>query len=391
MNAQLSTKSSTTPRSQSTPWFHTAEELLNNLGSLFADRAFDFDTNCTFVQKNYNDLKEARFFSLAIPVELGGGGLTYGELCQVTQQLAHYCGSTALAFAMHSHPVALNVFKAQRGDERAQATLQKIAANELIIAGTGANDWLASSGTAEVVEGGYLINAHKRFVSGGPGAQVLVSSVNHQSPTGDEVIHFSLPISSEGIRVQNNWKTLGMRGTGSNDVILENVFLPEQAIVARRPAGVWHPMWDAILPHAMPLITSCYFGMAEKAFELALEASRNKPSVANLVGTLHNQLTTARLAVEDMVRCQDNYGFTPSRELTDAILTRKTIANQAIRNVVDQASVLAGGSGFFQGHPLERIIRDVRAMHFHPLPEHKQVTFSGRLLMDLDPICELTQ
>ena len=92
-----------------------------------------------------------------------------------------------------------------------------------------------------------------------------------------------------------------------------------------------------------------------------------------------------------MVRSHDNYSFTPDRNLTNAILTRKTIANQAIRNVVDQAAVLVGGSGFFQGSDLERIIRDVRAMHFHPLPEHKQQAFSGRLLQGLDPVCELTQ
>ena len=374
-----------------TAWYDAAEELLNNLGSQFSKRAFDFDSNCRFVQNNYDDLKEARFFSLAIPVELGGGGLTYTELCQITQQLAQHCGSTALAFAMHSHPVALNVFKANRNDERAIATLKKIASGELIIAGTGANDWLQSSGTAQAVAGGYVINAHKRFVSGGPGAQVLVSSVNHQTSEGAEVIHFSLPMSSEGIRIRDNWKTLGMRGTGSNDVILENVFLPETAIVARRPAGVWHPIWDAILPNAMPLITSCYFGMAEKAFHLATEACQGKPALATLLGSLHNELTVARLAVDDMVRSHDNYSFTPDRNLTNAILTRKTIANQAIRNVVDQAAVLVGGSGFFQGSDLDRIIRDVRAMHFHPLPEHKQQAFSGRLLQGLDPVCELTQ
>ena len=82
-----------------TAWYDAAEELLNNLGSQFSKRAFDFDSNCRFVQNNYDDLKEARFFSLAIPVELGGGGLTYTELCQITQQLAQHCGSTALAFA----------------------------------------------------------------------------------------------------------------------------------------------------------------------------------------------------------------------------------------------------------------------------------------------------
>lgn len=376
---------------QHTPFYAAAEELINNLGSLFADRAFDFDSKSQFVQKNYDDLKEARFFSLAIPVELGGGGLSYRELCQICQQLARYCGSTALAFAMHSHPVAANVFKAKRGDEKAINTLKKIATNELIIAGTGANDWLSSNGTATAIEGGYIINAHKRFVSGGPGAQVLVTSVNHQTEQGAEVLHFSLPASSEGIRIQNNWKTLGMRGTGSNDVILENVFLPEDAIIGRRPAGQWHGLWDTILPIAMPVITATYFGMAERAAELAIAACQGRTELANLTGQLHNQLTLGRLALEDMIRLQDNYDFTPNRDLTNAILTRKTLANQAIRNVVEQACVLVGGAGFFQGHPLERITRDVRAMHFHPLPEHKQTEFSGRLALGLDPVCELTR
>ncbi len=58
---------------------------------------------------------------------------------------------------MHTHPLALNVFKFLRGDEKAEKTLRKLAANELIIAGTGANDWLDSSGEAKRVDGGYRV------------------------------------------------------------------------------------------------------------------------------------------------------------------------------------------------------------------------------------------
>ena len=131
------------------------EELTHNLGSVFRDRATEYDIEGQFVQQNYKELKDARFFSLAVPSELGGGGLDYADICRVTRQLACYCGSTALAYAMHTHPVALNVFKFKKtGDAKAKATLEKIAANELVIAGTGANDWLASIGTAEIVEGG---------------------------------------------------------------------------------------------------------------------------------------------------------------------------------------------------------------------------------------------
>jgi alkylation response protein AidB-like acyl-CoA dehydrogenase len=363
------------------------EELIHNLGSVFSDRAQNYDQEGQFVSQNYRELKDARFFSLAIPAELGGGNLSYDSICYTIRQLARYCGSTALAFAMHTHPVALNVFKFKKtGDSKAKATLAKIAANELIIAGTGANDWLASNGTAEKVAGGYRINAHKRFVSGGPSAQVMVSSVNHQTQDGAEVLHFSLPFSSDGIKIQNNWNTLGMRGTGSNDVILDNVFLPDEAVVARRPAGQWHVLWDTILPIALPIIVSVYVGMAEQACELAVKSAANKPELSSLLGAMHNHLVSAQLALDDMIRRNQSYGFVPGTENTNAILTRKTLAANAVKQAVETAAIIVGGSGFFKGHPLEIIIRDIRAMHFHPLPEHKQFEFSGRTLLDLNPI-----
>jgi len=47
---------------------------------------------------------------------------------------------------------------------------------------------------------------------------------------------------------------------------------------------------------------------------------------------------------------------------------------------------LVGGAGFFRNHPVERIVRDIRALHFHPLPERIQQTFSGRLALGMEPI-----
>ena len=78
---------------------------------------------------------------------------TIYEICEIVQILAGYCPSTALSFAMHSHPVCVNVFKHGKGDDQATGALQKIAQGELLIAGTGANDWLMSSGEAVEVDG----------------------------------------------------------------------------------------------------------------------------------------------------------------------------------------------------------------------------------------------
>jgi len=364
-------------------WIADAETLAKRFG----ERAGEHDSSGQFVARNYTDLKEGRFFAAGIPKELGGGGASFSELCSIVRTIGRECGSTALSFAMHSHTVMANVYKYRRGDETAANTLRKIAANGLVIATTGANDWLGSSGTAEKVEGGYRVNAHKRFVSGAPGAQVFATSAVISGPDGDEVIHFAIPIKNEGVRIENTWNTLGMRATGSNDVIMESVFVPEFAVVARRPAGKWHPMWGVILPSALPLISAVYVGLAERASELAIEAARfRQAELAGPVGEMLNALTTARVMLEDMLRINDEHGFEPTLGNADAVLTRKALVAEAVKQTVELAAELVGGPGFFRGHPIERIVRDVRAMHYHPLPVRRQQQFSGRIALGFEPV-----
>jgi acyl-CoA dehydrogenase len=360
--------------------------IARQLGEEFGERASAHDAEGSFVHENYADLHEYKLFSAGIPSELGGGGASQQEVCGIIREIGRHCGSTGLAYAMHSHPVALNILKYRSGDKKAKAALTKIAADELVIAGTGANDWLASNGEAVETIGGYLVNAHKRFVSGGPGADLFVTSALFNSTDGQEVLHFAIPFKTDGIAIQSNWDTLGMRGTGSNDVILQDVFVPTAAIVARRPAGVWHPMWDMILPVALPMIVSCYVGLAESAVDLALASARGKPHLATTVGEMKNDLAIAQMALEDMVRIGDNYSFAPGIEITDAILTRKSIAARAVNASVELATSITGGPGFFKAHPISRIVRDIRAIQFHPLPEKHQQLFSGRIALGMDPL-----
>jgi acyl-CoA dehydrogenase len=367
---------------QQTDWNQLALEL----GPQFAERAATYDKEGTFVAENYAQMKAARLFSAAIPTELGGGGAEHADVCDIVRLLGRHCSSTALSYAMHSHPVLTNVFKHRRGDEQATGALTRIAGGELVIAGTGANDWLASNGEAIEVADGYVVNAHKRFVSGSPGADVFVTSAVHDGDDGPEVIHFAVPMTSDGIEFESNWDTIGMRGTGSNDIRMHDVFVPKAAVAARRPVGVWHPMWDVIVPIALPVIVSAYVGIAEKAAELAVDGSVGKAHLAAAIGNMHNELTTARLAHEDMIRLVDNLAFTPDISITDAVLTRKSVATKAVKATVEAAADIVGGSGFFRDHPMERIIRDVRAIHFHPLPERIQQNFSGRLAIGLEAI-----
>lgn len=368
---------------QDTDW----EALAHELGPGLAERAEQYDRTGQFVEASYGDLRAAGIFWMAIPAELGGGGATFADSCAAIRILGRHCASTALSLAMHTHPVATNVFKHRRGDEGATGILRRLVEQRLVVAGTGANDWLESSGEAVRVEGGFRVTAHKRFVSGAPGAQVFVTSAVYRGPSGPEVVHFSIPFAAAGVRIAETWDAMGMRGTGSHDVLLEEAFVPDGAVVTRRPAGVWHPMWDVVLPTAMPLIVSAYLGLAEAAAELATTGTAGKgAAMASTVGEMTTALTVAQLAVADMVAMNGNHGFRPGLERTSAILARKAIATEAVRETVELAAEVVGGQGFRKGHPMERLVRDARALHFHPLPARRQREFSGRVALGLDPV-----
>jgi len=361
-------------------------DVIHRLGPGFAARAADHDSAGGFVAANYDELRSARLFSAPVPVELGGGGATHAEVADIIRTIAGYDGSTALAYAMHAHPVSMNVFNHHRGDVDATRALGAIADGELVIAGTGATDWLGSSGSAERVEGGYRIRAEKRFVSGSAGADLFVTSARYEGPEGPEVIHFAVPFSSDAVRIVGAWDAHGMRGTGSHNVSIEDLFVPDESIVVHRPADVWHPMWNAILPIALPLIVAAYVGLAESAAEMGVQAARRSGSIpVSEVGGMLTQLTVARMALTEMVRLVDGYSLSPSTETADAALRRKAIATDAVDSVVEQAADLVGGAGFLRGHPIERIVRDVRAMRYHPLPARKQRVFTGRVAVGMEP------
>lgn len=361
-------------------------DLVHELGKNFAERAADYDRNDAFVEENYNFLKQHKIFSAAIPTALGGEGVSHATMCDILRILAQYCSSTALALSMHQHLVAANVWKYKHG-KGGEETLKKVADKQLVLVSTGAGDWLESNGIMEKTEGGYLVTAHKNFASQAPIGNVLVTSAPYQDPeSGWEVLHFPVPFAAEGVTVMDNWYTLGMRGTGSHTVKLEKVFVPESAIVLRRPQGKYHIFWNVVLTVAMPLIMSVYVGIAEKAAKIAIAQVKNKkekqPHLVYLVGEMHNALTSAQVLLQDMIRITNNYDFQPENENGNAILTRKTLVANACISTVNKAMEVVGGQSFFRKLELERLFRDVQAGVFHPLPEKQQQAFTGSFMLN---------
>jgi alkylation response protein AidB-like acyl-CoA dehydrogenase len=384
MATAITTPTSTTPSTR-TDW--TA--IVHELGPTFATRAAAHDANDSFVADNYADLKKRKLFSAGVPAELGGGGASHAELSAILRHMAHYCGSTALALSMHTHLLAATVWRWRQGHP-VEPLLKRVAAEETILISSGGSDWLASSGTAERVNGGFRITARKIFSSGCPMGEVLVTSAVYDDPQdGPTVLHFPVPFKDDKVTIMDNWRTLGMRGTGSHDVVIDGVFVPESAIALRRPKDKWHPFFIVVAAVALPLIMSVYIGVAEAAYDLALTQvvkKREDPHIPYLIGEMTNALTTAQMALQGMIDTAANYNFALVNETANAIVIRKTIAARAATLTVEKAMEVVGGAAFFRRLGLERLFRDVQGGLYHPLHEKRQQLFTGRLALGLDPV-----
>jgi alkylation response protein AidB-like acyl-CoA dehydrogenase len=131
-------------------------EAVCSLGPTFAARAAKHDADDSFVAENYAELKRHKLFSAGVPTELGGGGASHRELCDMLRELAHHCPATALALSMHQHLVAANVWNYRHG-RPGEALLRRVAEEERVLVSSGAGDWLGSNGQTEKVPGGYRL------------------------------------------------------------------------------------------------------------------------------------------------------------------------------------------------------------------------------------------
>jgi alkylation response protein AidB-like acyl-CoA dehydrogenase len=363
-------------------------ENLARLAPAFAERAAAYDDADAFVAENYADIRAAKLFSALVPRELGGSGLPYSEVCALIRGLAHYCGSTALAFSMHQHVAGTALWNYRHG-KPGETLLRAVAQGEKVLVSTGATDWLSSSGVLERCEGGYRFTARKPFASGCVAGDLLVTSGQYDDPlAGRQVLHFSLSMTADGVSIDRVWEVMGMRGSGSHTVVLNNVFVPEQSITLRRPCGQYHPVWNVILTVALPMICAVYVGMAEAAAEKALTVATAKGDDgvnALAIGEMQIELTTAQIALESMVANANELDVEPDIEHANRALIRKTIVAEAVKREVEKALEATGGAGYFRRLGLERILRDAQAAQFHPMPAKKQHRFTGRLAMGLDP------
>jgi alkylation response protein AidB-like acyl-CoA dehydrogenase len=363
-------------------------EIASELGPIFAERANTAADEDKYVADNIALLKSSGLVEAGVPRELGGGGADVDELAAMLRTLAYHCGSTGLAFSMHTHQVAIPAWrwKHQKAVMAAvEPLLKRIASERILLMSSGGSDWLGGSGKAEKVEGGYRITARKVFSSGAPTGDILMTgAVLESDGEPPMVLHFGIPMSSPHVKVLDNWRTLGMRGTGSHDVMIEGHVVPDAAVSVRRKAGEWHPIFHIIATIAFPLIYAVYLGVAESARDIAIGLAKRKtpgPHVIDLAGRMETELTAARLAHESMLAAVRRNA--PSADtINDVMIGRQLVARHAIA-AVEYAMELAGGAGFYRSAGLERRFRDIQAARYHPLQSGPQAEYAGAMALGL--------
>ncbi len=360
--------------------------IARQLGAQFAARAAHFDDSDEFVAENYAALRAAGLVEAGVPKEFGGGGHDVAALSEMLRELAHHCSSTALAFAMHTHQVAIPAWRwVHQKAAPVEPLLKRIAAERIILLSSGGSDWIAGSGTAEKVDGGFRISARKVFSSGAPaGSLLMTTAVWEGDGSGPQVLHFGIPMNSPQVKIVPVWKAMGMRGTGSHDILIDGHVVPDAGVALKRKAGEWHPLFQIISTIAFPLIYSVYLGIAESARDIAVGIAKKRrpdPHVTELVGRMETELRGAQMAQRAMVAtAMENKPGAES--VNEVMIGRSLMARHAIA-AVELAMEAAGGGAFYRAAGLERRFRDIQGARYHPLQSGPQAAYAGSMALGL--------
>ncbi len=356
------------------------------LARLFARRAPDHDRDGTFPVENFADLHRSGHSLLTIPQEYGGEGGGVYEMVLAQRYLARGDGSTALAIGWH-------LFKL---GQLAETRPWEEAVFERVCRGAVAYGYLINAAVTEPETGspsrggrptttarregdGWVIRGRKSFTTGAPVLHYFQVSAAIE---GSEVNGwFLIERGTPGLEIVETWDTLGMRATGSHDLYLRDVRVPDEALVQRFGKGVPSEGpsgngagWNLHIP-------AVYLGIAEAARDFAVDfAVRHGPnSIQGVIGDLPNvqahlgHMEAVLLgAASTLFTVAERWDAEPRlREaLRPAVAGAKVQVMSAALEVVDRAMRVVGAQSLFRSHPLERYYRDVRAgLHNPPMED----------------------
>jgi alkylation response protein AidB-like acyl-CoA dehydrogenase len=352
------------------------DALLAQLTAEFAASAEAYDRSAEFPHANLARLHEYDLLSLTVPTALGGGGASLPQALKAVRAVARGEPSTALVLVMQylfHHRLQSNPRWPR--DLRERVAVEAVRDGALINSlrvepelGTPARGGLP--GTLATRSGdGWVINGSKLYSTGSPGLTWLaVWARSDETPprVGVWLVRRDTP----GVRVGALWNHLGMRATGSHEIIFDNVFVPAAHAVDIQLPGEPGAGLDALgVAWMSVLLSAVYDGVARAARDWFADWAGTR-APANLGAPLASlasfQQTLGRidaLLFSNRVLL-DATAHIERVALDEAPLVKYTVTNQAIE-AVQLAVEASGNPGLSRDNPLERHYRDVLCARIH--------------------------
>jgi len=325
-----------------------------------------------FCQANLDALVEAGFMRLVIPEEFGGAGGSERDSVIVKEEVSW--ASTSAASLIENHNMATHALRAGGSAEQIAHWLPKFASSEVLGAlaitePQAGSDVGAIEATAEAIDGGYRLNAHKRFVSLADVAGVfMVLARTDQDPAAKAMGVFLVERGTPGLAMGDKQEKMGQRALVTADLMLENCEVPESALLGPVDGG-FRIMVEA-LNRARVSMGAQAVGIARAAFEAALTHAteretfgkrlRDHQALGFTLADMATEIDAARLMVYHAADAYDGGG-----DYIMAGAKAKLFAAEMSNRVVDRALQVFGGYGFFKDCPVERLYRDQRVIELY--------------------------
>jgi alkylation response protein AidB-like acyl-CoA dehydrogenase len=391
----------TPPLDQQVP---SAEELVSRAAALreqLWEDADEADRTRRVTERNIAAITDAGLLRLMMPRRLGGYETTARTLVDVTLELGRGCGSTAwVAGILNAGAWLTGIFP----DEAQRDVWGEHPSNR--VAGV-----LAPSAETRPVDGGMMITGRWGYASGSLHSEWVVAAGPVRGADGEPETHLVL-LPADQITVEDTWFVAGMRGTGSNTVVAEEVFVPEHRMLSlpRAIAGEYRTEHtDEALYRAsfagilMLAIAGPQIGLAQAALEHVLEKAPNR-AIASTIYTVQaeselfqatvaeaaTRIDTARMhayrAADDVDRAAAAGGPpTDARARARVRMDTAWVAQQC-REAIDLLLTAHGTSAFAEVSPLQRIWRDQEVASRHAIVAPNVVKEAyGKALLGVEP------
>jgi alkylation response protein AidB-like acyl-CoA dehydrogenase len=367
------------------------------LATVFAERAPVHDRDGSFPFQNFDDLSKAGLLALTVPAALGGGGAGAAETARVLGIIGKADPSTALVLSMHyiQHLVMARSSRwpARLSRKLGRETVEGVAlVNALRVEpelGSPARGGLPAT-VARRTETGWRLSGRKIYSTGAPILKwYAVWARTDEAET--RVGMFLVPAGLPGTRIIETWDHLGLRASGSHDVIFEDVVFPlDHEIDVRRPDEWRTPDFTQATVHAI-FIAAIYDGVARAARDWLIGFLRDR-APANLgapLATLPRAQEVlggieARLSVNERLIGSFADDFDDSLPLSaiESNIIKLTVTNNVVA-IVEDALSLAGNPGLSRTNPLQRHYRDALCGRVHTPQDDTIRIAAGRLALGL--------